>query len=116
MGKTIICEKCGGHYDISLVRCPYCGAGYLPAEEDEYMDSMEEVRQDLEDSVNRSEKHIGKSVGLIAVGITAGAVMIILIIMLFLSLSKEKESEKNRQLKEEFLNDQQITMDLGDEP
>ena len=36
-GKMVICPNCGAEFDVSLIRCPYCDAGYAPAEEEEYM-------------------------------------------------------------------------------
>jgi hypothetical protein len=53
MKKTIICKTCGAEYDVSLVRCPYCGTAYAPAEEAEYMDRLEEIREDLQRQVEK---------------------------------------------------------------
>ena len=52
------CKTCGGEYDESLVRCPYCGTAYAPAEEEEYMDELEEVRDDLHRQVENVDTRI----------------------------------------------------------
>ncbi|MCR4762037.1 MAG: hypothetical protein K5696_00760 [Lachnospiraceae bacterium] len=53
MKSTIICKTCGAEYDVSRVRCPYCGTAYAPAEEEEYMDRLEEIREDLHRQVEK---------------------------------------------------------------
>ena len=49
-GKMVICPNCGAEFDVSLVRCPYCDAGYAPAEEEEYMGQLEEIRKEEEEN------------------------------------------------------------------
>ncbi len=44
----IACRSCGAQFDAALVRCPYCGTAYAPAEENEYMGQLEDIRTDLE--------------------------------------------------------------------
>ena len=44
----IACRSCGAQFDPALVRCPYCGTAYAPAEKDEYMGQLEDIRVDLE--------------------------------------------------------------------
>jgi hypothetical protein len=46
-GKMVICPNCGAEFDVSLVRCPYCDAGYAPAEEEEDMGQLEEIRKEM---------------------------------------------------------------------
>ena len=48
----IICKTCGAEYEASLVRCPFCGTAYAPAEESEYMDKLEDIRVDLSRQVS----------------------------------------------------------------
>ena len=48
MPKLITCRSCGAQFDPALVRCPYCGTAYAPAEKDEYMGQLEDIRVDLE--------------------------------------------------------------------
>ena len=58
MNKTV-CKKCGAEFDVSLVRCPFCGTAYAPAEEAEYMDTLEEVREDLLSQVDNGGSEVG---------------------------------------------------------
>ena len=44
----VTCRSCGGEFDEALVRCPFCGSAYAPAEEKEYMGKLEDIREDLE--------------------------------------------------------------------
>ena len=52
------CKTCGAEYEESLVRCPFCGTAYAPAEEEEYMDTLEEVRDDLHRQVENVDTKI----------------------------------------------------------
>lgn len=45
--KMIVCATCAGEFDASLVRCPYCGTAYALAEEEEYMEQLDDIRKDL---------------------------------------------------------------------
>lgn len=54
--EKIICAGCGAEYEVSLVRCPFCGKAYAPAEEAEYMDTLEDIREDLHDQVPEEEQ------------------------------------------------------------
>ncbi len=46
--QMITCSSCGAQFDPALVRCPYCGTAYAPAEENEYIGRLEDIRTDLE--------------------------------------------------------------------
>lgn len=52
------CKTCGAEYDEALVRCPYCGTASASAEEEEYMDTLEEVRDDLHRQVENVDTKI----------------------------------------------------------
>ncbi len=62
MNKKIICRSCGAGYDASLVRCPFCGTAYAPAEENEYMETLEEVREDLHNQIEKGDTQTQKDI------------------------------------------------------
>ena len=45
MEKMVICKSCGAEFDVSLVRCPYCGTANAPAEEEEPMNPEEDSEE-----------------------------------------------------------------------
>lgn len=47
--SNVRCNKCGGWFDTSEPKCPYCGAIYVPGAEAEYMDKLGDIREDMED-------------------------------------------------------------------
>ena len=49
MSKIISCGNCGGSYDDDLPKCPYCGSTNIDGAEKDYMEKLEDVREDLED-------------------------------------------------------------------
>ena len=108
--KMIVCATCAAEFDAALVRCPYCGTAYAPAEENEYMGQLEDVRKDLEGHKEYGNRSLKKGVGSVARIVIL--VIVVILILLFGSLWLSNVREKNRsdQKKEEFLMNQGITM------
>lgn len=107
--KEIVCGNCGAEYDVSLVRCPYCGAAYAPAEEEEYMGRLEEVREDLHRETEKGDIRIKRGMSS-ALRVILLAVIVILVLAFFvLWLSGRQEKSRTDRHKEEFLQDQGIT-------
>ena len=85
-GKIVNCETCGGVFDTSLVRCPYCGTAYEPAAEEEYMDQLEDIREDLSQHTTDADHATGKMIqkslriALIVIAVLAVLGLIVLII------------------------------------
>ena len=48
-GYAVRCNGCGAMYDADYSYCPYCGRMNDPAAEREYMEHLEELRQDVEE-------------------------------------------------------------------
>ena len=49
MGKRIICSSCGAEFDNDMAKCPYCGTMNYEGAEKEYLEKLEDVREDLDD-------------------------------------------------------------------
>ena len=47
----VICNNCGGSFDSSEDKCPYCGSIYEPGAEKKYMETLEGIKKNL-DRVN----------------------------------------------------------------
>ncbi len=109
MAQKIICKNCGAEYDASLVRCPYCGSGYAPAEEEEYMGKLEDVREDLHRQIDKGNKRIKIDLSSAVRIIILTAVVLLLLIFGMLWLSGRHERNRSDRRKEEFLQNQGIT-------
>ncbi len=46
--KKVKCPTCGADFDESLANCPYCGTMHYPAAEADYMDQMEDIREQVD--------------------------------------------------------------------
>ena len=107
--KMVACSTCGAEFDESQVRCPFCGTAYVPAEENEYMEGLDDIRKDLEDHKEDADKSI-KS-GMNNVAKTTLWVIIVLVFIalgsMWLLAGQNKSREDKR--KEEFLIEQGIT-------
>ena len=114
MKKMIKCETCGAEFEESLVRCPYCGTGYAPAEEDEYMDKLEGVRKDLHGQIDKGNKQIKRGMGNTVRLILVAVVVILLLVFGGLWLSGRHERSRGDRKKEEFLQNQGITLQQED--
>lgn len=45
----MICKNCGAHFDDSLPKCPYCGEFSYAGAEKEYLNRLEDMKEDLEE-------------------------------------------------------------------
>lgn len=109
MAKEIICKSCGASFDEALVRCPYCGTGHLPAEENEHMQNLEDIRQDLQDYERENVKKPGKK---LAAAILIALLVIAAIVWFVLSgiwSASSRERDKSEQRKDDFLKNQGIS-------
>ncbi|MCR5672799.1 MAG: hypothetical protein K6F87_03670 [Lachnospiraceae bacterium] len=109
MNKTV-CKKCGAEFDVSLVRCPFCGTAYAPAEEAEYMDTLEEVRKDLHSRIDNGNTRIKKGMRSAVRIILLAVIVILLFLFGLLWFSGRAERSRSDWKKEEFLQDQGITL------
>lgn len=49
MANKIICRFCGAEFDEMLPRCPYCDSTNYKGAEAEYLNKLEDVREDMDD-------------------------------------------------------------------
>ena len=46
--RPVICPKCSGEFDPSLVKCPYCGYIHESGAERKFLNDLEQKRQELD--------------------------------------------------------------------
>ena len=109
MEKMITCVNCGATFEESLVRCPHCGTGYAPAEENEYMDSLEDIRTELENHKEDGKKRLEKGLGKTILIITVIFVLLVAMIVGGMWISNKMDNNRRQQQKEEFRSNQGIT-------
>lgn len=114
MKKMVICETCGAEYDVSLVRCPYCTTAYAPAEEDEYMGQMDEIRKDLESHKEDGNVSLKKGFGKMLLIVVAVIAVILILLVGVLRMSHNIERNRSNKKKEEFLINQGINVQEED--
>ena len=114
MEKMTICRTCGAEYEASKVRCPYCGTGYAPAEEEEYMDGLEGIRKELDGHREDGTKSLKRGLGKIAVIVILIISAIVLLAIGGLWMSGNRERNRSERKKEEFLKDQGIVLQQED--
>jgi len=68
----IICPSCGGEFEDTMPKCPYCETLHIKGAEAEYMEKLEDVRSDMaqlgevpEAETKKELKKQGKLVGII---------------------------------------------------
>lgn len=103
MGKIVLCGSCGGDFDDTLPKCPYCGSTNIKGAELEYMETLENVRGDmgnldkaplkeLWNAVKKQGRFIKKSIIVIVVIAAAAALVVFLL-----------NREDKKDYKEEYL-------------
>ncbi len=58
----MICPNCGGDFADWAPKCPYCGAMNYQGAERQYMEQLEEIREDMEELPEESEVHYQRHV------------------------------------------------------
>ena len=112
MSKTIICENCGAAYEDSLRRCPFCGSATTEADENAYIDKLEETRLDLEEYVPKSMDKMKKSVlNTVFIGFIVILVIAVLAVAIVWFDGFRDNRERNKR-KEELLKDQGVTVGM----
>lgn len=56
MSEKTVCPSCGAEFESDNVKCPFCGTIYYKAAEAEYMDKLEDVKEDLADLKDSARK------------------------------------------------------------
>ena len=54
--NTVLCPKCGGEYDTSLAKCPYCGYIHEKGAERKFLNDLEQKRQELDKVDDQARK------------------------------------------------------------
>ena len=107
--KMIVCATCAGEYEASLVRCPFCGTAYAPAEEEEYMGQMDGIRKELEGHKQDGNKTLKKGLGTTMRIVLLLIAVILLLVLGGLWFSGNRERNRSDRRKEEFLLNQGIS-------
>lgn len=98
----MICNNCGAHFDDDLPKCPYCGDFHYAGAQKEYMDKLENMKENLDtleksvpqmytDELKTQVKHVRKIVLII---ISILAVLMLLFFMCFHLDSFSSRDEK----------------------
>ena len=105
--KTVRCPRCGGEYDPSLAKCPYCGCINEKGAEQKFLKDLEQKRQELDkvDDKARQDyknewKRSGKSV--LRRILIIGAVMAVLVIALLI-IHKVTDQREERDYVQEMV-------------
>ncbi len=97
MNKMISCPSCGAQFEDTLAKCPYCGTMYYPAAEKEYMDQMEDLREDVgelkELPKEEAKQHLKKRAGFIRTVLILIAVIAAVIGGLYLRNERKEAKE-----------------------
>lgn len=91
----VICGNCGGRFDDSEDKCPYCGSIYEPGAEKKYMETLEGIKNDLDrvdDDVLKNAKNEVKR--FFKSFIISAVIVTILWLIMFMVLKKGEENKK----------------------
>lgn len=103
--RKVTCDSCGADFDRKLPDCPYCGATNLWGNERQYMEQLEETREQLRklpEGRKRESRLVWKREATIV------AVIIVVLLLIFGGIflySRQEEKAQTIQLKEMILND-----------
>lgn len=93
----IICPSCGGEFEDMLPKCPYCETLHIKGAEAEYMEKLEDVREDMaelgevpEKETRKEFKRQGTFLGKIFAVI---AIPVLVLVLLFVWSNREDERD-----------------------
>ncbi len=84
--KLMECKSCGAHFDEMLPACPYCGTMSIKGAQAEYMEKLEDIREDLQDlkavPVEETKKAVKKQTKfvLIIIGVILGLFLLLVLV------------------------------------
>lgn len=104
----IICSNCGASFQGDLAECPYCGQIYILGAEKEYLDNLQEIKEDMseinqlteeiyQDEIKKTTIKTGVIIAAIAVFLLLGSGLLLGINHLF-SFNESEEEIKERML------------------
>lgn len=104
-GYVVHCASCGAIFNADYAYCPYCGRMNDPAAEREYMEHLDEIRQDVADLASiplEETKQVaasqGKKVAMIVVATLVIVGILMGIVWVVLNFGSEDYDEKNAYL------------------
>ena len=99
----MICNNCGAHFDDNLPNCPYCSALHYPGARKEYMEKLEDIKENLDDlhktipevyaSELKSQTQKVKKIILIIAGIFASFALLFLVKILFFNIADSRNQK-----------------------
>ncbi len=96
----IECNFCGAWFDEKLPACPYCGSTNIKGAEAEYMDKLEDIREDMEDlgsvPLQETKKALKKQTifVLAAIGTIIGFFICLILIEVLFGYKEEERDPK----------------------
>ncbi|MBQ6697103.1 MAG: hypothetical protein IJN16_10415 [Lachnospiraceae bacterium] len=98
--KMMQCKSCGAHFDEMLPKCPYCGSMSIKGAEAEYMDKLEDIREDMEDlsavPIQETKKELKKQTKFvfIIVGVILGLALLLVLVELIFGYRSDKRDRQ----------------------
>lgn len=103
LSGEISCSSCGAHYDINLLKCPYCGELNYKQAEKEYMQDLNETKSNLKDLANAPFISTILLFRSFLISYAIFTVVIIIIVTTTIQGDKASQAAKNRNAKNDYL-------------
>lgn len=88
----VTCSNCGGNFEETLAKCPYCGQIYELGAEREYMEELRQMKEDLSELPEQSEEIYQKEVKHTSVKVFLILAVVVAVVPVILLLGKAKSS------------------------
>lgn len=90
------CKSCGAHFDEMLPACPYCGTMSIKGAQAQYMEKLEDIREDMQDlnavPMEETKKAMKKQTKfvLIIIGVILGLFLLLVLVELIFGYKPPK--------------------------
>lgn len=98
-----ICDFCAVKYDSKLAQCPYCGSTDYKAAEEEYLNQLEDIREDMERLESVPEQETKKAFRIQMRFVMRVVAVFIVVGLLFFGLTFWLQRQEEKELKAELL-------------
>lgn len=97
--KLMECKSCGAHFDEMLPACPYCGTTSIKGAQAQYMEKLENIREDMEAltavAAQETKKALKKQTKfvLLVLGVILGLFLLLVVFELVTGASPKRDRQ-----------------------
>lgn len=113
----MICPNCGARVAENEAKCPYCGTMYYPEAERQYMEKLDDIKEEMDQMPEKTaeiyKKRTGHSVKKLMTGIGIGCAVLLAVVggYRLKEAAEEKKDHENQIMQMQWLREHETMLD-----